>query len=83
MSKFVTVGIKCTVEICLDELEDASVIRDWHGVDQYDAVTDEQIIEYIRDTQEAEDLIGSYGCVGSDIEEVVVEGSPTRVFGKG
>mgnify|MGYP003637825585 CR=1 FL=1 len=73
MSKFVTVGIKCRVEINLDELEDASVIRDWCGIDEYDAVTDEQIIEYIRDTQEAEDLIGSYGCVDSDIVEVVVE----------
>ena len=73
MSKFVTVRIKCTVEIDLDELEDASVIRDWFDVDQYDAVTDEQIIEYIRDTQDAEELISSFGCVVSDIEEVVVE----------
>jgi hypothetical protein len=73
MSKFVTIGIKCRVEVCLDELEDASVIRDWCGSDEYDAVTDEQIIEYIRDTQDAEELISSYGCVGSDIVEVVVE----------
>ena len=73
MSKFVTVRIESRVEIDLDDLENASVIRDWFGVDQYDAVTNEQIIEYIRDTQDPEDLISSYGCVGSDIEEVVVE----------
>ena len=73
MSKFVTVEIKCRVELCLDELEDASVLRDWFDVDQYDAITDEQIIEYVRDTQDAEELISSYGCVGSDIVGVVVE----------
>ena len=73
MSKFVTVEIKCRVELDLDDLENASVIRDWFGVDQYDAVTNEQIIEYIRDTQDPEDLISSYGCVVSDIAEVVVE----------
>jgi len=73
MSKFVTVRIESRVEICLDEFEDASALRDWFGVDQYDAVTDEQIIEYIKDTQDPEELISLYGCVGSDIEEVVVE----------
>ena len=74
MSKHIRVKITCEIEFDLMDLHEnvAYEIREAEGLDEFDAIEDEQIIRYIE-AQDVYELNDVFGIVDADIQEVIVE----------
>ena len=74
MSKHIRVKVTCEIEFDLMDLHEnvAYEIREAEGLDEFDAIEDEQIIRYIE-AQDVYELNDVFGIVDADIEEVIVE----------
>lgn len=74
MSKHIRVKLTCEIEFDLEDLNEnvASDIRDAEGIDDYDAIEDEHIANYIYN-QDVYELNDQFGIVDADIQEVIVE----------
>lgn len=74
MSKHIRVKLTCEIEFDLMNLHEnvAYEIREAEGLDEFDAIEDEQIIRYIE-AQDVYELNDVFGIVDADIQEVIVE----------
>ena len=74
MSKHIRVKVTCEIEFDLMNLHEnvAYEIREAEGLDEFDAIEDEQIIRYIE-AQDVYELNDVFGIVDADIQEVIVE----------
>jgi len=74
MSKHIRVKVTCEIEFGLMDLHEnvAYEIREAEGLDEFDAIEDEQIIRYIE-AQDVYELNDVFGIVDADIQEVIVE----------
>ena len=74
MSKHIRVKLTCEIEFDLSDFNEdvASDIRDAEGIDDYDAIEDEHIANYIYN-QDVYELNDQFGIVDADIQEVIVE----------
>jgi len=74
MSKHIRVKVTCEIEFDLMDLHEnvAYEIREAEGLDEFDAIEDEQIIRYIE-AQDVYELNDVFGIVDADIQEVIVE----------
>lgn len=74
MSKHIRVKVTCEIEFDLMDLHEnvAYEIRGAEGLDEFDAIEDEQIIRYIE-AQDVYELNDVFSIVDADIQEVIVE----------
>jgi hypothetical protein len=74
MSKHIRVKVTCEIEFDLMDLHEnvAYEIREAEGLDEFDAIEDEQIIRYIE-AQDVYELNDVFSIVDADIQEVIVE----------
>jgi len=74
MSKHIRVKVTCEIEFDLMDLHEnvAYEIREAEGLDEFDAIEDEQIIRYIE-AQDVYEMNDQFGIVDADIQEVIVE----------
>ena len=74
MSKHIRVKVTCEIEFELMDLHEnvAYEIREAEGLDEFDAIEDEQIIRYIE-AQDVYELNDVFSIVDADIQEVIVE----------
>jgi len=74
MSKHIRVKVTCEIEFDLMDLHEnvAYEIREAEGLDEFDAIEDEQIIRYVE-AQDVYELNDVFGIVDADIQEVIVE----------
>jgi hypothetical protein len=74
MSKHIRVKVSCEIEFDLEDLSEdvAEDIREMFCLDQFEAITDEQIIEYVSG-QDLYEMNDQFGIVDADIEHVIVE----------
>ena len=74
MSKHIRVKVTCEIEFDLMDLHENVVyeIREAEGLDEFDAIEDEQIIRYVE-AQDVYELNDVFGIVDADIQEVIVE----------
>ena len=74
MSKHIRVKVTCEIEFDLMDLHEnvAYEIREAEGLDEFDAIEDEQIIRYVE-AQDVYEMNDQFGIVEADIQEVIVE----------
>jgi len=74
MSKHIRVKVTCEIEFDLMDLHEnvAYEIREAEGLDEFDAIEDEQIIRYVE-AQDVYEMNDQFGIVDADIQEVIVE----------
>lgn len=74
MSKHIRVKLTCEIEFDLSDLNEdvASDIREAEGIDDYDAIEDEHIANYIYN-QDVYEFNDQFGIVDAEIQEVIVE----------
>ena len=74
MSKHIRVKLTCEIEFDLSDLNEdvASEIREAEGIDDYDAIEESHIVDYLY-AQDVYELSDQFGIVDADIEEVIVE----------
>ena len=74
MSKHIRVKVTCEIEFDLTDLNEdvAADIREWAGVDEFAAIEDDQIIQYVE-TLDVYEMNDQFGIVDADIQEVIVE----------
>ena len=74
MSKHIRVKLTCEIEFDLENLHEdvADAIREAECLDQYEAIEDEHIANYIYN-QDVYEMNDQFGIVDADIQEVIVE----------
>ena len=74
MSKHIRVKLTCEIEFDLMDLDEnvAYEIREAEGLDEFDAIEDEHIANYIYN-QDLYEMNDQFGIVDADIQEVIVE----------
>ena len=74
MSKHIRVKLTCEIEFDLTDLNEdvASDIREFESLDEFDAVEDEHIANYIYG-QDVYEFNDQFGIVDAEIQEVIVE----------
>ena len=74
MSKHIRVKVTCEIEFDLMDLDEnvAYEIREAEGLDEFDAIEESHIIDYVK-AQDVYEMNSEFGMVDAEIQEVIVE----------